>query len=136
MPDLILTILRLIFLALIYIFVWQVGKSVAGHLGFERRVKEKPGRHLVIVRSESQPGVDIEVKGAVLMGRSKDADVVLDDPYASDFHARVVANESRVVLHDLGSTNGTYVNGKRVTTPVPLSRGDAVQVGKTIMEVK
>ena len=44
--------------------------------------------------------------------------------------------EGQVVLHDLGSTNGTYVNGRRVTVPTPLSKGDAVQVGKTIMEVQ
>ena len=41
-----------------------------------------------------------------------------------------------MTLADLGTTNGTYVNGRRVTTPLPLNEGDAVQVGKTIMEVR
>jgi len=41
-----------------------------------------------------------------------------------------------VVVHDLGSTNGTYVNGRRVTSPTSASRGDTVQIGKTILEVR
>ncbi|MDH3261989.1 MAG: FHA domain-containing protein [Acidimicrobiia bacterium] len=40
------------------------------------------------------------------------------------------------MLHDLGSTNGTYVNGRRVGSPIALSKGDAIQIGKTIMEVR
>ena len=40
------------------------------------------------------------------------------------------------MLHDLGSTNGTYVNGRRVSSPLDLNRGDAVQIGKTVLEVK
>jgi pSer/pThr/pTyr-binding forkhead associated (FHA) protein len=49
---------------------------------------------------------------------------------------RLLAQENGLVLHDLGSTNGTYVNGRRVTAPTTLRRGDSVQVGKTVMEVK
>ncbi|MGH8873827.1 MAG: FHA domain-containing protein, partial [Acidimicrobiia bacterium] len=71
-----------------------------------------------------------------VLGRSEQADVVIDDPYASEFHLRLTARDGRLMLHDLGSTNGTYVNGRRVTTPVDLNRGDAVQVGKTVMEVR
>jgi pSer/pThr/pTyr-binding forkhead associated (FHA) protein len=47
-----------------------------------------------------------------------------------------VAGESGITLHDLGSTNGTYVNGRRVTAPTLLRRGDNIQVGKTVMEVR
>jgi pSer/pThr/pTyr-binding forkhead associated (FHA) protein len=61
---------------------------------------------------------------------------VLEDPYASEFHMRLVRQDGGIVLHDLGSTNGTYVNGRRVGSPISLSQGDAIQVGKTIMEVR
>jgi pSer/pThr/pTyr-binding forkhead associated (FHA) protein len=47
-----------------------------------------------------------------------------------------VAKESGMTLHDLGSTNGTYVNGRRATAPTDLRRGDTIQVGKTVMEVR
>lgn len=89
-----------------------------------------------MVKSETQQGLEIEVTDAKVLGRSEEADVLLDDPYASEFHLRLVAQENGLILHDLGSTNGTYVNGRRVTAPTTLRRGDAVQVGKTVMEVR
>jgi pSer/pThr/pTyr-binding forkhead associated (FHA) protein len=49
---------------------------------------------------------------------------------------RLMAQENAMMLHDLGSTNGTYVNGRRVTAPTELRRGDNIQVGKTVMEVR
>ena len=91
---------------------------------------------LMVVGSETQAGMRIDVKDGLVMGRSPDADMLLDDPYASEFHFRVTRKDDRIVLADLGSTNGTYVNGRRITTPQELTRGDAVQVGKTIMEVR
>jgi pSer/pThr/pTyr-binding forkhead associated (FHA) protein len=80
--------------------------------------------------------MEVEVDDSRVLGRSSEADVLLDDPYASEFHMRLVAQENGLVLHDLGSTNGTYVNGRRVTAPTTLRRGDSVQVGKTVMEVR
>lgn len=137
MPDLLLTLLRLIFLALVYLFVWQVARAIAGHLGFRSPGGgRRPGNRLVVVRSETQAGLDFEVEDVVVLGRSSEADIVLDDPYASEFHLRLAAKDGRLVLSDLGSTNGTYVNGRRVTAPVDLKRGDAVQVGKTVLEVR
>jgi hypothetical protein len=136
-PDLLLTLLKLIFLALVYLFVWQVARAIGAHLGLSPiRRRRRPGSRVVVVRSETQAGVDFTVVDAVVLGRSDEADIVLDDPYASEFHLRLNSREGRLVLTDLGSTNGTYVNGRRVTTPVDLNRGDAVQVGKTVMEVR
>lgn len=137
MPDLLLTLLRLIFLALVYLFVWQVARSIAGHLGIRKRPgRRRGGTRMVVVRSEAQSGLDFTVADSVVLGRSTDADIVVEDPYASEFHVRLTAKDGRIVLSDLGSTNGTYVNGRRVSTPVDLSRGDAVQIGKTVMEVR
>jgi pSer/pThr/pTyr-binding forkhead associated (FHA) protein len=137
MPDLLLTLLRLIFLALVYLFVWQVARAIGAHLGLAPiRRKRKPGTRVVMLRSDQQAGMDFSVTDAVVLGRSPEADINLDDPYASEFHLRLNNRDGKLVLTDLGSTNGTYVNGRRVTTPVDLNRGDAVQVGKTVMEVR
>ena len=137
MPDLLLTLLRLIFLALVYLFVWQVARAIGAHLGLAPiRRKRKPGTRVVMLRSDQQSGMDFQVTDAVVLGRSPEADIALDDPYASEFHLRLNNRDGKLVLTDLGSTNGTYVNGRRVTTPVDLNRGDAVQVGKTVMEVR
>lgn len=137
MPDLLLTLLRLIFLALVFLFVWQVARSISSHVGLRGQPgRRRAGTRIVMVRSDTQAGLDFTVEDAVVLGRSSEADIVLEDPYASEFHLRLTARDGRLILSDLGSTNGTYVNGRRVTTPVDLTRGDAVQVGKTVMEVR
>lgn len=136
MPDIILALLRIIFLGLVYLFVWQVARAIGSHLGISVRRKRRAGSRVLFVRSETQQGLELEISDVSLLGRSEEADVVLADPYASDFHMRLVAQEGGMVLHDLGSTNGTYVNGRRVTAPTELRRGDTIQVGKTVMEVR
>lgn len=137
MADFILTLLRLIFLALIYLFIWQVARSIGAHLGLGGGgPRRRAGTRVVFVRSETQAGVDFTVTDSVVLGRSPDADVTLEDPYASEFHFRLQTRDGKLFLSDLGSTNGTYVNGKRSTVPVELRAGDAVQVGKTVMEVR
>ena len=136
MPDVILAMLRIIFLGLVYLFVWQVARAIGSHLGISLKRDRKEGTRVVIVKSESQQGRELEIKDVSVLGRSPDADVLLDDPYASEYHMRLVAQENGLVLHDLGSTNGTYVNGRRVTAPAGLKRGDTIQIGKTVMEVR
>jgi hypothetical protein len=137
MPDFLLTALRLIFLALVYLFIWQVARSISSHLGLRQGGRgRRPGTRLLVVRSDTQNGLDFTVRDSVVLGRSDQADVKLEDPYASEFHLRLTTRDDRLVLTDLGSTNGTYVNGRRATAPVDLNRGDSVQVGKTVMEVR
>jgi pSer/pThr/pTyr-binding forkhead associated (FHA) protein len=135
-PDVILALLRIIFLGLLYLFVWQVARAIGSHLGISVRRKRKEGSRVLFVRSESQQGKEFEVSDVVVMGRSDETDVVIDDPYASEFHLRLVSQENGMMLHDLGSTNGTYVNGRRVSAPTELKRGDTIQVGKTVMEIR
>ena len=136
MPDVILALLRIIFLGLVYLFVWQVARAIGSHLGISVRRKRREGTKVLFVKSEKQQGTEIEVTDVTVLGRSDESDLVLDDPYASDFHMRLVAQENGITLHDLGSTNGTYINGRRVTAPTRLRRGDTIQVGKTVLEVR
>ena len=137
MPDFLLTLLRLIFLALVYLFLWQVARSISTHLGIKPvRRRRRRGTRVVVVRSDTQHGLDFVVEDSVVIGRSDEADITIGDPYASDFHLRMTSKDGRIVLNDLGSTNGTYVNGRRITAPTDLARGDAVQVGKTVMEIR
>lgn len=136
MPDIILALLRIIFLGLVYLFVWQVARAIGSHVGISVRRKRKEGSRVLFVRSETQQGQEFEVKDVVVMGRSDETDVVLEDPYASEFHLRLIAQENGITLHDLGSTNGTYVNGRRISAPTELKHGDTIQVGKTVMEIR
>ena len=136
MPDVILALLRIIFLGLVYLFVWQVARAIGSHLGISIKRTRREGSKILFVKSDAQQGLEIDVSDVTVLGRSDESDVVLDDPYASDFHMRLVSQDNEIVLHDLGSTNGTYVNGRRVNVPTSLRRGDTIQVGKTVMEVK
>ena len=137
MPVLFLNILKLVFLALLYLFLWQVARAIGAHIGTGAGLrKQREGAEVVMVRSEAQAGLRFPVTEVVVLGRSPEADVTIDDVYASDFHLRMSTHDGQVLVQDLGSTNGTYVNGRRVTAPIPVNKGDSVQVGKTIMEVR
>jgi pSer/pThr/pTyr-binding forkhead associated (FHA) protein len=62
--------------------------------------------------------------------------VVLDDSYVSQMHARLFAKGDSYMVEDLGSTNGTYLNRRKVTAPTELRRGDQVKIGKTVLEMR
>ena len=79
-------------------------------------------------------GQTIALEGRpLLMGRAQDADLVLVDDYASGRHARLFPQGTRWFLEDLGSTNGTYVNGAPVTRALPVGPGTAIRIGKTVV---
>jgi FHA domain len=72
----------------------------------------------------------------ILLGRGADATIRLDDDYVSTRHARFVPNGDDWYVEDLGSTNGTYIGSQRITTPMVVTVGIQVRVGKTIAELK
>ncbi|MDK1011018.1 MAG: FHA domain-containing protein [Actinomycetota bacterium] len=137
MPVLFFNIIKLLFLLLLFLFLWQISRSIRSHLGSNPGTRtEGHAAELVILTGDTEiDRVRIRPQGHVI-GRSPDADIRISDPYSSEFHARVGIQDGQVVVHDLGSTNGTYVNGRRVTSPTSVSRGDTVQIGKTILEVR
>lgn len=69
------------------------------------------------------------------LGRAAGCAVVIDDTYVSQIHARVFADGDDYRVEDLGSTNGTFLNGDSVSTSLLLSLGDRIQVGKMVLEV-
>ncbi len=73
---------------------------------------------------------------AVTLGRADDSTLVLSDDYASGHHARLVQGDGAWVLEDLGSTNGTYLAGAKVTRPTPVRLGEPIRIGKTVLELR
>jgi pSer/pThr/pTyr-binding forkhead associated (FHA) protein len=72
----------------------------------------------------------------VTLGRADDSTLVITDDYASTRHARLVPGEDAWTLEDLGSTNGTYLGGSKVTRPMPVPVGQPIRIGKTVLELR
>lgn len=138
MPALILNLLKILFLILLFVFLWQIAGAIRAHVGRGSSTPRGKGpSELVVLRGDVSRGSRVKLRGSGhTVGRSQEADLIIDDPYASDFHARVTSQNGQTRVEDLGSTNGTYVNGRRITAPTSLSKGDTVQIGKTLLEVR
>jgi pSer/pThr/pTyr-binding forkhead associated (FHA) protein len=74
-------------------------------------------------------GSAYDLSDGALLGRGDSADIRLEDTFASSAHARLVAEGDVIVLEDLGSTNGTYLNGEPLRGPQPLHIGDSIRIG-------
>jgi pSer/pThr/pTyr-binding forkhead associated (FHA) protein len=85
---------------------------------------------LVVERAPGhQPGMIYDLDGDLVLGRGDHAQIRLEDPFASSRHARVYEQGNMVVIEDLDSTNGTYLNEELLQTPRPLHPGDRVRIG-------
>jgi len=138
------------FLAVLYLFLLWVSRSALRDLG-GRRAAAAPAfeeaatgfhpaaaalRHealaarLVVERAPGHaPGMIYDIGEGAVLGRGDAAEIRLDDPYASSRHAQLVRQAGMVVLEDLGSTNGTYLNEELLQGPAPLHNGDRVRIG-------
>ena len=155
MPEPLLAILKLCALALLYLFFLRVLRAVWAEVGPARvgvapaapAAKPKPARRtsakksakggdaLVVVEPREQKGQRHGLGEEVTLGRAAGCTVTVDDNYASQLHARVFTRDGELHVEDLGSTNGTYLNGSKVSSPTPLKRGDQLKVGATVFEV-
>ena len=76
-----------------------------------------------------EPGTTFDVAGGAMFGRSDGADIRVEDPFASSSHARIYGRGGDMYLEDMGSTNGTYLNGRKVKSAERLDVGDKIRIG-------
>ena len=144
-----LLVLKLAFLVLLYLFIWRIVRSAARDVrmpqesfvlapgsvpGLGQDDPQVDSGRLVVVRSPAlEEGDELSLdSSALLVGRGAHNDVDLTaDEYASSEHARIEPRRDGVWLEDVGSTNGTYLNGARLERPRRLTPGDVVRVGDT-----
>jgi len=108
----------------------------------KRTVKAPRGKRgsvgrFVVTEPKAARGAAFAIGDELTIGRAATCAIGMpDDTFVSQLHARVFRDAGRAMIEDLGSTNGTYVNGKRVTVAEPLTKGDRVQIGSTVFEVE
>ena len=162
MPDPVLTLLKYVFLAILYLFFMRVLRAVwvetrepkealvpavppvapsgpsgtpagatgpaSGPVGPEK---------LVVIAPESMKGQEFPLGAEVTVGRAGGCGVLLtDDTFVSQLHARVFRRDRDLFVEDLGSTNGTFLNGRKVSSPMTVRKGDRIQFGRTTVEVR
>jgi pSer/pThr/pTyr-binding forkhead associated (FHA) protein len=143
-PEALLTILKFLFLALVWLFFARVLRAVWAEVNAPADAaagaapasgRTGPG-HLKVVEPADQRGQAFALGDELTVGRASGCQIALEDDKAvSQLHARVFRRDGRLFVEDLGSTNGTYLNAKKVTGPVALHKGDRLQVGRTVFEV-
>ena len=156
MSELALTLVRLAFLGLLWLFVLMTVLVVRKDLrqpaetrptGRPRQPKApKPAKVArqakvrgtkLVVTEGPLTGTVIPLNTAqVTIGRAPDSTVVIEDDYASSRHARVYPSEGAWVVEDLGSTNGTWIDRTRITTPTVLPVGVPLRVGRTTLQLQ
>jgi pSer/pThr/pTyr-binding forkhead associated (FHA) protein len=144
--------LKIAFLVLLYLFIWLIVRSATKDLrvapqesivlGAEdaaqlrAQLAQRPARLTVLASPALQPGATVEIETALHVGRGAENGLRLeDDDYVSSRHARFEPRPDGLWVEDVGSTNGTYVNGARVTSARLLQSGDVVRIGQTDLQV-
>jgi hypothetical protein len=147
--DEVLLVLKIAFLVLLYLFIWRIVRTASRDLRLPQesfilapggdagvhasRPGPRTGRLVVVKSPDIEEGLDFELNSAQLtIGRGRQNDLTIaTDEYASARHARFEPRRDGVWVQDLGSTNGTYLNGARLDRPRRLTPGDIVRVGET-----
>ena len=135
MIDVVLLIGRLLFVALLYVFLFAIMRTGIGLVRGQRK-KDRTWTLAVERGPKELRGVNIAVRGPVVVGRSPRADIVVGAGYVSARHARFSLMGQNLFVEDLGSTNGTAVNGQIIGDPVALSNNDVVNVGDVSIRVR
>lgn len=151
MPEPILWIIRIAFLGVLYLFVFYAlralvresrsardseGSRAAGGGGIGKNRGGNPGS-VWLVESPGQRPRSLALMPELSVGRSTGCDLPLpDDTFISQYHARFALRDGACFVEDLGSTNGTYLNGTRLTQPMRVEKGDRVSLGKTVLELR
>ncbi len=144
-----LLLLKIAFLVLLYVFIWRIVRSAARDLRLPQEsmilspqqasallpqpVARELGRLIVVTSPALDEGDVVALDShALRIGRGSDNDLTIErDEYASSHHARFEPRRDGVYVEDIGSTNGTFVNGIRLTGERRLAPGDVVRIGET-----
>jgi len=132
-------VLRLIFLAMLYAFLWMVVRALVRDLrAAAREPTAELGRLLIVASPSGEPaaGAAFALDAITSLGRDVNNSIVLDDEFVSTTHAALTYRGRAWYVEDLGSTNGTFVNGSQVDGLAPIAFGDEIQVGQVRLRLE
>jgi len=162
MSELALFLVRIGFVAVLWIFVLSLLSVIRADL-YGRRVISKLAKQSAPQLAKAASGTDLPIddsdsfeptmiqmltgrsagskislgdKREVMIGRAASSDLVISDEFASNMHAKLVLVGEEWVLQDLNSTNGTFLDGKKVTTPVTMTAGATIRIGTTTFDLR
>ncbi|MGB4592186.1 MAG: FHA domain-containing protein [Coriobacteriia bacterium] len=136
MADVVLLFGRILLLAMLYLFLLATVRAGIGMVATGGIRKRQKGLALQVTEGPREiRGVIIQLSGPVVIGRSPDADLVIADDFVSSVHAKVVPRDDDAIVEDLGSTNGTFVNGQPATRPLAVREGDVIELGTNRIKV-
>jgi len=158
-PEPLLNVLKICLLILLYLFFFRVLRAVWAEVDLARRseggstpstrraakggarpprrarARERTPPKLKVIQPAELAGTVYPLGDELTVGRAAGCQITLDDTYASQLHARLFMRDEQLYVEDLGSTNGTYLNRRKVAAPMVVSHGDQIQIGSTVMEV-
>ncbi len=171
--ELTMLVIRLVFLAMMWIFIFSIIYALRSDLfgsrsqDYQKAMEQQQSRQQtyaaapqqapvavgagapaaaasepaeltrLVITSGPRRGEELSLSQApISIGRASDSDLVISDDYTSTRHARLLNWDGRWMLQDLDSTNGTFVNGERVSQPTELRRGVSVRIGTTSFELQ
>jgi pSer/pThr/pTyr-binding forkhead associated (FHA) protein len=150
----VLSVLKYSLLVLLYFFVFRAVRSVASDVSGRRRDRSatqarapavaparpsrggKPPGQVIVHEPDAPKPRNVRLSASTQIGRGDGCAIRLSDTYVSQVHARLYGQDGSWFVEDLGSTNGTFLNDRRVVQPVEVHAGDVVKVGKTVLELR
>jgi pSer/pThr/pTyr-binding forkhead associated (FHA) protein len=150
----VLSVLKYALLVLLYFFIYRAVRSVAVDVSGRRAEGRAAGMKsrsvstaksskggkvptaVIVHESDGDKPRSVRLSDRVDIGRADGCAIRLEDTYVSQVHARLAGKNGAWYLEDLGSTNGTYLNDRKVAAPVEVRAGDVVRVGKTVLELR
>lgn len=146
-----LSVLKYGLFALLFLFIWRSMRWVVRGLTVEpsaRAGRTRGGKgeatapalpegptSLVVYADGTKPRT-VKLAASMVIGRSPECELLVDDTYASQQHARIFGKNGSWYVEDLGSTNGTYVNDQKLAAPAMIQPGDRIRVGTTVLELR
>lgn len=144
--NLLILVLRVAAVALLYLFLlgavaimWRDWRTVSRQVEAARRSSARPPGQLVVVeggKTDLLAGQSYPLGVITGLGRSPSNTVIVDDPFASTEHALLSRRSGRWWLEDLGSKNGTLLNGERLTAPAIVATGDEIGIGEVRLRIE